>query len=118
MKAAHTTPDAIARNVKSQRRNISVTATPHKQTPKLISPLSMAMALVNGGTFLQKRIDVVRLYSTRKTNRSNSTAKKKSVSCDCNLLGFGSCVRSMVMTVNVKPARRDSVLTRFDLCLM
>jgi len=77
--APHTIPDAIARNVRFQRRNINVTATPHKKTPKPISPLSIAMALVNGGTFLQRGTDAVRLYSTRKTNGSNSTAKKKSV---------------------------------------
>jgi len=47
-------------------------------------------------------------------NRSNNTAKKKSVNCAKMLLGSGSWVISMVIDVNVKPQKRERTPERFE----
>jgi len=54
------------------------------------------------------------LHPIKNNDRSNKTAKKKSVNCDIILLGSGSRVISRVMVVNVKPAKKENILTAFD----
>ena len=66
------------------------------------------------GTCLQNRIKVVVAHVNKNKNRSNKTAKKKSVNCDKKLFGSGSTVISRVMAVNVKPQKRERTPERFE----
>jgi hypothetical protein len=51
-------------------------------------------------------------HADRNRKNSNSSVRKKRVICDITLVGSGSWVRNRLMTVNVKPARKDNTLAR------
>jgi hypothetical protein len=50
--------------------------------------------------------------------RLNINEKKKRINCNCGLFKFGSWVRRMVITVNMKPEIKSSPPPRFDRCLI
>jgi hypothetical protein len=50
--------------------------------------------------------------ANKNRHKSNKTTKKKRVSCEMKLLGSGSWSRRSVMALNVKPEKRDNMVTR------
>jgi len=51
-------------------------------------------------------------HANKNRHKSNNTTRKKRVSCEIRLLGSGNWLRSIVMALNVKPEKRDNMVTR------
>jgi hypothetical protein len=51
-------------------------------------------------------------HASKNRHKSNKTTKKKKMSCEIRLLGSGSWLRSIVIVLNVKPEKRDNMVTR------
>ena len=115
-KNPHTRPDTIVSIIRFQRRNSRDTAKPDMPMISISSVFRNLIPLVNGGTALQWcTTSTIEKVDTNKS-RSKKTARKKSMSWDCELFRSGSWVRRMVIAVNMKPARNNSPLKTFDLC--
>jgi hypothetical protein len=76
------------------------------------SEANLAVRVI-GGTYSQKYSIYQKLQPIMKRRSSKMRARKKRITWAMNRLGSGSCVTSNVMTVNVKTANREAMLTPF-----
>jgi hypothetical protein len=115
MTAIHKTPDTSARKVRFRSRNINTADQPHKMKTIINNKLKTDNShFACAGTLLTFHVPIMIMvcHTNKKRHKSNKTTKKKRVSCEMKLLGFGSWSRSNVMALNVKPAKRDNIVIR------
>jgi hypothetical protein len=115
MTAIHKIPDTSARKDRFRSRNINTADQPHKMKTIINNKLKTDNShFACAGTLLTFHVPIMIMvcHANKNRHKSNKTTKKKRVSCEMKLLGFGSWSRSSVMALNVKPEKRDNMVTR------
>lgn len=115
MTATHNPPDTSVRKVRFRNRNINTTDQPHKMKTIINNKLKTDNShFACAGTLLTFHVPIMIMvcHANKKRHKSNKTTKKKRVSCEMKLLGSGSWSSSSVIALNVKPEKRDNMVTR------
>ena len=115
MTATHKTPDTNARQYRFHSRNINTTDQPHKMknmNNNRLKTVNSHFARAGALRTLYVPTTIIVCHANKNTQKSNKTTKKRRVSCEMRLLGSGSWLGSITMAVNVKPEKRDNMVTR------
>jgi hypothetical protein len=113
--ATHITPDTSVSKVRFRSRNINTTDQPHKIKTIINNKLKTDNShFAHAGTLLTFHVPIMIMvcHANKNRHKSNKTTKKKRMSCELKLLGSWSWSSNSVIALNVKPEKRDNMVTR------